>query len=105
MVCKLHKFISRFKQTSYSWNKCFDQVVKIFDFDQNKDEPCVYKKVQRKMMIFMILYVDNILLISNDVGLLSSIKIWLFTHFQMKDLGEGSIFRGLKSYETERIEN
>ena len=47
----------------------------------------------------------NILLISNDVGLLSSIKIWLFTHFQMKDLREGSIFLGLKSYETERIEN
>ena len=40
------------------------------------------------MMVFMILYVDDILLIGNDVGLLSSIKFWLSTQFQIKDLGE-----------------
>ena len=36
----------------------------------------------------MVLYVDGIILISSDVGLLSSIKIWFSTQFQMKDLGE-----------------
>ena len=40
------------------------------------------------MVIFLILYVDDILLISNDVGLLSSVKIRFPTQFQMKDLGE-----------------
>ena len=35
----------------------------------------------------MILYVDDILLIGNDVRLLSLVKIWLSTQFQMKDLG------------------
>ena len=48
----------------------------------------MYKKVQGSMMVFMILYVDDILLIGNDVGLLSLVKIWLSTQFQMKDLGE-----------------
>ena len=48
----------------------------------------MYKKVQGSMVVFMILYVDDILLIGNDVGLLSSVKIWLSTQFQMKDLGE-----------------
>ena len=33
------------------------------------------------MMLLRVLYVDDILLISNDVGLLSSIKIWLSTQF------------------------
>ena len=36
----------------------------------------------------MILYVNNILLINNDLRLLSSIKIQLSTQFQMKDLGK-----------------
>ena len=36
----------------------------------------------------MILYVDDNLLISKDVGLLSLVKIWFSTQFQMKDLGE-----------------
>ena len=48
----------------------------------------MYKKVQGSMVAFMILYVDDILLIGNDVGLLSSVKIYMSTQFQMKDLGE-----------------
>ena len=44
----------------------------------------------------MILYVDDILLIGNDVGLLSSVKIWLSTQFQMKDLGKVQYILGIK---------
>ena len=41
------------------------------------------------MVVFIILYMDDILLIGNyDVKLLSSIKIWLSTQFQIKDLGK-----------------
>ena len=35
----------------------------------------MYKKMQGNMMMFLVLYVDDILVIGNDVGLLSSIKI------------------------------
>ena len=45
----------------------------------------MYKKVQGSVVVFMILYADDILLIGNDVRLLSSVKIWLSTQFQMKD--------------------
>ena len=38
-------------------------------------------------MVFMILYVDDILLIRNDIGLLSLVKIWLSTQFQIRGLG------------------
>ena len=48
------------------------------------------------MVIFLILYVDGILLISNDVGLLSSFKIWLSTQFHMKGLGEAQYILGIK---------
>ena len=33
-------------------------------------------------------YVDDILLIGNDVGILSSMKAWISKTFSMKDLGE-----------------
>ena len=35
----------------------------------------MYKKVQKIMVVFMDLYVDDILLIGNDVRLLSLVKI------------------------------
>jgi len=39
------------------------------------DESCVYKKDSENGVIFLILYVDNILLIENDILLLHSAKI------------------------------
>ena len=38
--------------------------------------------------MFLVLYVDDILLIGNNVGVMSSIKVWLSSQFDMKDLGE-----------------
>ena len=48
------------------------------------------------MVMFLILYVDDILLIRNDVGTLSSIKLWLSNQFDMKDLEEVSHILGIK---------
>ena len=48
------------------------------------------------MVMFLILYIDDILLIENDVGELSTIKIWLVTYFDMKELGEPSYILGIK---------
>ena len=96
MVCKLHKSIYGLKQASKSWNKHFDQVIKSFSFDQNEDEPYVYRKMQDDIMVFLILYVDDILLIGNDFEMLSEVKIQLATQFQLKDLGETQYVLGIK---------
>ena len=90
MVCKLHWSIYELKQASWSWNIGFDQAIKSFNFEQNTNEPCVYKKCNQSMVIFLILYVDDILLIGNDLGALSTIKIWFANYFDMKDLVEAS---------------
>ena len=46
--------------------------------------------------MFLVLYVDDILLIGNDVGALLSVKVWLSKQFDMKDLGEASYILGIK---------
>ena len=50
----------------------------------------MYKKCSGNVVVFLVLYVDNILLIENDVGTLSSVKVWLSAQFDMKDLGDAS---------------
>jgi hypothetical protein len=53
---------------------CFDEVVKGFGFIKNVEEPCVYKKVSESVVVFMVLYVDDILLIRNDILMMEVIK-------------------------------
>ena len=76
-VCELKRSIYGLKQASCSWNKRFDQGIKMYGFDQMIDEPCVYKRIENDKVIFLVLYVDNILIIRNDIGALSSTKVWL----------------------------
>ena len=47
-------------------------------------------------MVFLVLYVDDILLIGNDVETLSNVKKWLVEQFKMKDLGEASYILGIQ---------
>ena len=51
--------------------------MKSYGFTQLEDEPCVYKMIHEGNVVFLILYVDDILLIGNDVGKLSEVKVWL----------------------------
>jgi hypothetical protein len=49
-------------------------VVKRFGFIKNVEEPCVYKKVSGSVVVFLVLYVDDILLIGNDIPMMEVIK-------------------------------
>ena len=53
---------------------------------QTYGEARVYKKVSESSVAFLILYVDDILLMGNDIELLDSIKAYLNKSFSMKDL-------------------
>ena len=91
-VCKLQQSIYGLKQASRSWNLRFDEVIKAFGFVQNVEEFCVYKKVSGSSVAFLVLYVDDILLIGNDVKFLESVKEYLNGQFSMKDVGEAAIY-------------
>ena len=62
------------KQTSRSWNIHFDGTIKSFSFIKNMDKPYAYKKSSGSTIVFLILYVDDILLIGNDILMLQSVK-------------------------------
>ena len=56
----------------------------------------MYKKCSGNVVVFLILYVNDILLIGNNVETLSSVEVWLSVQFDMKDLGEASHILGIK---------
>ncbi|KAK9042692.1 hypothetical protein V6N11_017757 [Hibiscus sabdariffa] len=97
-VCKLQRSFYGLKQASRSWNLHFNEAIQEFGFIRNEDEPCVYKKFSGSIVSFLILYVDDILIIGNDIPTLQSIKTWLSSCFSMKDLGEAAYILGVKIY-------
>ncbi|GJZ44544.1 retrotransposon protein, putative, ty1-copia subclass [Tanacetum coccineum] len=97
-VCKLQRSIYGLKQASRSWNKRFDEEIKRFGFTQNLDEPCVYQKASGRNVTFLILYVDDIIIMGNHIPSLQSVKAYLGKCFAMKDLGEATFILGIKIY-------
>ncbi|GKD04926.1 retrotransposon protein, putative, ty1-copia subclass, partial [Tanacetum coccineum] len=76
-VCKLQCSICGLKQASRSWNKRFDVEIKKIAFTKNPDDPCVYLKASRSSVAFLVLYVNDILLMGNSVTMLQEVKSWL----------------------------
>ncbi|GJW91224.1 retrotransposon protein, putative, ty1-copia subclass [Tanacetum coccineum] len=97
-VCKFQKSIYGLKQASRSWNKRFDEEIKRFGFAQNLDEPSVYQKASGSNVTFLILYVDDIIIMGNHILSLQSVKSYIGKCFTMKDLGEAAFILGIKIY-------
>jgi hypothetical protein len=66
------------------------------------DELYVYKKVSGSEVVSLIIYVDDILLIRNDISLLQLLsiinRIWLSKNLSMKDIREVTYILGIKIY-------
>ena len=74
LVCKLKKSIDGLKQASRQWYLKFHSMISSFGFEKNIMDQCIYHKVSGGKICYLILYVDDILLASNDKGLLHEVK-------------------------------
>ena len=73
MVCKLKKSIYGLKQASKQYLK-FDKVVTTNGLKENIVNQCIYMKIGGSKYIFLVLYVDDILLATNDTNMLVKTK-------------------------------
>ena len=67
-------------------------------FEINVVDDCIYHKFSESKHILLVLYVDNILLASNDIGLLHKTKKFLPRKFEMKDLGNTFFVLGIQMH-------
>jgi hypothetical protein len=77
LVCRLKKSIYGLKQASHQWYLKFQNVINSFGFAENIVDNCIYQKFSGSKFVFLILYVDDILLATNDLGLLYDTKQFL----------------------------
>jgi hypothetical protein len=95
-VCKLVKSLYGLKQAPKQWHKKFDSVILSNGFIPNSCDKCLYTKVCKNTVIFLCLYVDDMLIISNDLNGILETKRFLTSTFKMKDLGLVDTILGIK---------
>ena len=98
MVFKLKKPLYGLKQTSRMWYHKFHTIISSFGFVMNPIDECTYHKFSGSKYIFLVLYVDDILVATDDLNLLRDTKKFLSNKFKMKDLGNVSYVLGIQIY-------
>ena len=57
-------------------------------FSRSRFDSCVYfKRAKNGNMIYLLIYMDDMIVISNDLAYITSLKNALKSEFEMKDLG------------------
>ncbi|GAB2285911.1 hypothetical protein Dimus_039730 [Dionaea muscipula] len=95
-VCKLKKSLYGLKQAPRQWYKRFDSFVSNIGFVRSKYDVCMYFAHLDTIPIFLLLYVDDMLLISKSMPLILDLKSKLSSEFDMKDLGIAKKILGME---------
>ena len=69
-----------------------------FGFEENLVDCYICWKISGSKITFIILYVDDILLATNNLVLLYNMKEYLTKNFKMKDMGEASYVMGIEIF-------
>ena len=67
-VCKLNKTIYGLKQSAKAWNEKLNTVLKQLGFIQGEADPCLHIKETHRGKIYLISYVDDLIIASKDEG-------------------------------------
>ena len=97
MVCKLEKSLYGLKQSPRQWYKRFDKFIMGLKYTRSKYDHCVYfRKLQDGSFIYLLLYVDDMLIASKSQKEIEKLKTQLNREFEMKDLGEAKKILGME---------
>ena len=67
------------------WYQKFDSYIQGLGFNISQDDHCVYRKQVRDHFIYVALYVDDMLLVGNNMDLIKEVNQQLSSKFNMKD--------------------
>ena len=97
LVCRLRRSLYGLKQSPRVWFDRFSSVVQEFGMLRNTaDHSVFYHHNSSRQCIYLVVYVDDIVITGSDQGSIQNLKQHLFTHFQTKDLGKLKYFLGIE---------
>ncbi|KAG7554626.1 GAG-pre-integrase domain [Arabidopsis suecica] len=96
-VCLLNKTLYGLKQSPRRWNQKFDSYMLEIGFERSPRDNCAYiKTMEDGSKVYLLLYVDDMLVAARDMKVISELKQKLSEKFEMKDLGAAKKILGME---------
>ena len=97
LVCRLRRFLYGLKQSPRAWFGRFSSLVQKFGMLRSTaDHSVFYHHNSSGQCIYLVVYVDDIVITGSDQDGIQKLKQHLFTYFQTKDLGKLKYFLGIE---------
>ena len=101
-VCLLRKSLYGLKQSAKLWNDTIHNFLLKLGFTQTNADLCLYMKQSSEGIIFLIIWVDDIIILSNNVKMVDSFKEQISKEYKVKDLGKLKYFLGIEFKVTDK---
>lgn len=99
-VCKSNKALYGLKQSARYWFEEFETVLKQHKFRSSDVDKCLFTldngQCHITKSIYVILYVDDVIIITHEIDKMNKFKQYLSKQFEMKDMNEAQFFLGIK---------
>lgn len=100
LVCKLFKSLYGLKQAPRQWFIALSTALLSFDFLHTCGDPSLFVFSQDSSVIYLLIYVDDMVMTGNNPSLMAQVTDFLSTQFKIKDLGSLHYFLGIQVQHT-----
>lgn len=94
MVWKLKKALYGLRQAPRAWHECLVKALVAGDFAVSQADPGLFMKQTKAGTIYLITYVDDMVIAGADLSEVETVKQYLSGVFEVTDLGEVAHFLG-----------